>query len=520
MANTSMTNGDHAAVNGKAASNGIHTNGPSYSSKPGLDNSLPVTSIISDFVATSDPSMLTPTMYSKLTELILDYIGITAAAAHSAASTPAIVKAITSLSPPSTSPNASTVFTKGSDYLPHIAALLNATFAHSLDFDDTHAPSTLHPGVTAISAALACSESLPDPPSTPLFLLAIAVGYEITCRLGRELFYSAYARGFHNTSTAGVFGAVGTISVLKHLPASTIAHAFGLAGSRAAGSMQYLDNGSHNKRLHPGFACHDAFVCVALAEAGVIGATRIIEGKMGFLNAYSPDADKDLNRLVAGLGTDWTFLDTALKPYPACRMTHGVIEMADLLSQKRQKAGSKDKKTLSEDVKSITVPLRTANNSLVGDPTPNKIHAKVEVDGQFSAYYQAAHSYLYGSTSGVLAYDPARLNDPDLHALCDKITVVVDDQDPELAGMGSKLFIAYKDGTKEEMKRPFPLGEKEHPFTRDKVEEKFMGCFGTVFGEEKAKQMIELVDALDESRSKGKGGSGNVKQIMELVAKV
>ena len=518
MATKLMTNGDHSKLNGSGTTNGVHSNGTSYSSKPGFDNSLPVTSIIADFVATAEPSMLTPEMYSKLTELFLDYIGITAAAADSAASTPAIVSAITSLSPPTTSVNGCTVFTKGSNHPPHIAALLNATFTHSLDFDDTHAPSTLHPGVTAISAALACSESLPTPPSTPLFLLAVAVGYEITCRLGRELSYAAYSRGFHNTSTAGVFGAVGTIAVLKHLPASTVAHAFGLAGSRAAGSMQYLDNGSHNKRLHPGFACHDAFVCVALAEAGVIGATRILEGKMGFLNAYSPNPDKDLNRLVTGLGSDWTSVDTALKPYPACRMTHGVIEMADLLSQKRQKAGSKDKKTLAEEVKGITIPLRTANNSLVGDPTPNKVHAKCEVDGQFSAYYQTAHSYLYGSTSGVLAYDPARLNDPDLHALCDKITVIVDDEDPELAGMGSKLTIEYNDGTNEEMGRAFPLGENEHPFTRDKVEEKFMGCFARVYGEEKAKRMIELVEGLGASEKQGK--SGSVKEIMELVATV
>lgn len=285
--------------------------------------------------------------------------------------------------------------------------------------------------------------------------------------------------------------------------------------------MQYLDNGSHNKRLHPGFACHDAFVCVALAEAGVIGATRILEGKMGFLNAYSPDPDKDLNRLVANLGHDWTFLDTALKPYPACRMTHGVIEMADLLSQKRQKVGgSKDKKALVAEVKAIHIRLRTANNSLVGDPLPNKVHAKCEVDGQFSAYYQTAHAYLYGSTSGILAYDAARLNDGDLHALCDKIAVIVDDQDPELAGMGSKLTIEFHDGTVENMSRPFPLGEREHPFTREKVEEKFLGCFAGVFGEEKARRMIALVDGLGVEDARGDGGSASAREIMRLVATV
>lgn len=505
-------NGDHAGTNGVAGSNGASK----YSNKPGLANSLPVTTIFADFVANASTSMLTPSMRTKTTELLLDFIGITAAAADSAPSTPAIVSAFAALSPPSDSPNACTVFTKGTQYPPHIASLLNATFGHSLDFDDTHAPSTLHPGVTAISAALSCAESFPTPPSPSEFLLAVAVGYEITCRLGRELSYSAYARGFHNTSTAGVFGAVGTISVLKRLPASTVANAFGLAGSRAAGSMQYLDNGSHNKRLHPGFACHDAFVCVALAEAGVVGATRILEGKMGFLNAYSPDPDKDLNRLVAKLGNEWTYLDTALKPYPACRMTHGAIEMADILSQKRQKAGKKDKKAMVDDIKAITVFLRTANNSLVGDPLPNKVHAKCEVDGQFSAYYQTAHSYLYGSTSGVLAYEKQRLEDADLHALCDKITVVVDDADPELAGMGSKLTIDYKDGTKEQLSRPFPMGENQHPFTKDKVEEKFRGCFGPVFGEERSTKMIATVGKLGEENPKG----DVIKEIMRMVAKV
>jgi 2-methylcitrate dehydratase PrpD len=158
--------------------------------------------------------------------------------------------------------------------------------------------------------------------------------------------------------------------------------AFGLAGSRAAGSMQYLDNGSHNKRLHPGWAVRDAFECVALAEQGVIGATRILEGKMGFLNAYSPNPDQDLGRLVKGLGETWVFVETSLKPYPACRMTHGSIEAADLFAQKRRGKGSKNNKALIDEIESIEVRLRTANMSLVGDRTDNKVHPRAEVDGQ------------------------------------------------------------------------------------------------------------------------------------------
>lgn len=488
------------------ATNGTYTtNGTHPTSNPGHASSLPVTSIIAEWVSTAKPTSVPSSALPKLSDLLLDMIGITTAAAASSASTPPILAAITSLSPPGS--GTCTVLTKGAKYPPHIASLLNATFGHSLDFDDTHAASTLHPGVCAIWSAIAQAEVTPV--NTDRFLLAVAVGYELICRLGTELGYPAYSRGFHNTSTAGVFGAVAAISVLRGLDAKTVEMAFGLAGSRAAGSMQYLDNGSHNKRLHPGFACHDAFVCVALAEQGVIGATRIFEGKMGFLNAYSPNEEKNLQRLVKGLGENWVFVQTSLKPYPACRMTHGVIEAADILAEKRREKGAAGKDELVREVKSIEVRLRTANMSLVGDRTQNKVHPVAEVDAQFSAYYQVAHSYLYGSQQGVKAYE--RLGDPDINALCDKITCVVDDTDKGLLGMGSRIIIDYVDGTKEDVTVPFPLGEPEHIFKREAVEQKFRGCAEPVLGSKKSQQVISMVDEL----SKGHGG---VKGLMQLLA--
>ncbi len=507
-----QTNGNGAHTNGANGSNGS-----SYSSKPGLATSLPATSIISEWVAssTSNPSQhLTPSMRTKLSELLLDHIGITAAAAHSSASTPPIVAAMTSLTPPTTSP-ACTVLTRGSRYPPHIASLLNATFAHSLDFDDTHAGGTLHPGVTTIATALACTQSLPSPPSLDTFLLALSIGYELTCRLGLELSYEAYARGFHNTATAGVFGCVATIAVLKSLSKDVIENAFGLAGSRAAGSMQYLDNGSHNKRLHPGFACHDAFVCVALAEQGVVGASRIVEGKMGFLHAYSPNEKMDLNRLVGGLGEKWIFPETGLKPFPACRMTHGVVEMASKLGAGRRKGGKEMVKVKeAEDVKCVEIRVRSPNMSLVGDPLPNKVHPRSEVDGQFSAYFQFANAYLYGMDSGVEAYK--KLDDDAIHALSDKIKCVVDDEDPDIGGgMGAKILIQWQDAKKEETSMKYPLGEEQHPFTSDKVEGKFKGCMVPVYGEERTEEVLKAVTALGE----GKGGRDcGVQQLMEMIA--
>lgn len=318
------------------------------------------------------------------------------------------------------------------------------------------------------------------------FMLAVSVGYEVTCRLGRELGTECYYRGFHNTGTAGIFGAVAAIAVLKKLPVQVIEMSFGLAGSKAAGSMQYLDNGSWNKRLHPGFAVHDAFMCVALAEAGVIGATKAIEGKYGFLQAYSPKADKDLVRLTTGLGQDWVWLESSLKPYPACRMTHTAIEVAGNIHDGRP--------LKSSDVTAIQLKIPPACILLVGDPTPNKIHPTNHIDAQFSIYFQVANALLYGSTTGIQAYQ--KLQDPEIVSLCSKTSVL---GDPTMTGFSVSMRIEWNDGHVDEFHQQYPLGEVQHPFTRNKVDQKFLSLVEPPVGQERAESVLRYVDNLEKA---------------------
>ncbi|EHY58274.1 hypothetical protein HRR83_004867 [Exophiala dermatitidis] len=459
-------------------------NGVNGTTKP---DEIPVTGIFSNFVSNVQPESLTSQVRERLKEYILDYIGVTLAAAQSSDSTEPIIKAVKTLGGQT---GTCTVVGKGKGWTAAYAGLLNATLGHSLDFDDTYAPGTLHAGVTAIGAGLSQAELLGESVSIDQFLLAVAVGYEITCRLGRELGNEAYARGFHNTSTAGIFGAVATISVLKRLSVEVVANAFGLAGSKAAGSMQYLENGSWNKRLHPGFAVHDAFQCVALAEAGVIGAAKILEGtRFGFLHAYSPKENKDINYLVSDLGKRWEFLETSLKPFPACRMTHGFIEYAAKLG--RDKGYSR-----ASDVKGITLSLSPNNLLVVGARTPNKVHPENMVDAQFSAYFTTANSFLYGSDNVVKCYEKERLHDPEVRALADKIVCVAD---TEIKQFGSKIKVEYKDGKVEEVNIPFPLGEAQHPFTRDQVEKKFYSLVDPVLGRQRGDKIRETVENIEKA---------------------
>ncbi len=437
-----------------------------------------ITEELCKFIVEANYGQLDEKLVDQLKDYVTDCVGISAGAAAICESSEPFLRAVIALGGKS---GQSTVFTKGSAFSLQYAGLLNAAFAHSFDFDDTHAPSILHPGTTAIPAALAQAEMLNSDGKT--LLLGIAVGYEITCRIGRAYNYGGYTRGFHNTTTAGIFGAVAAISKIKGLSLDQVKNAFGLAGSKAAGSMQFLDNGSWNKRLHPGFAVHDAFVAVALAEAGVVGATRPIEGKYGALHSYS--ATSTTVGLTDNLGSEWIFRKTAIKPFPACRMTHSAIEAVSNVA--REAAG--------KTVEQITVALSPGCYQLVGPPDANRIHPKTIVDGQFSMYYQVAIAWLHGMDIGWGMYDKSQMESPEVAALCDKVEVIIKDDVVDLA---ARLTFKWTDGTTTEASQVFPLGEPENPFSKERVQGKFLRMVAPAYDERTAKAILATINEIDQ----------------------
>ncbi|KAI3330693.1 2-methylcitrate dehydratase [Ustulina deusta] len=437
-----------------------------------------ITEELCKFIVEANYGQLDEKLVDQLKDYVTDCVGISAGAAAICESSEPFLRAVIALGGKS---GQSTVFTKGSAFSLQYAGLLNAAFAHSFDFDDTHAPSILHPGTTAIPAALAQAEMLNSDGKT--LLLGMAVGYEITCRIGRAYNYGGYTRGFHNTTTAGIFGAVAAISKIKGLSLDQVKNAFGLAGSKAAGSMQFLDNGSWNKRLHPGFAVHDAFVAVALAEAGVVGATRPIEGKYGALHSYS--ATSTTVGLTDNLGSEWIFRKTAIKPFPACRMTHSAIEAVSNVA--REAAG--------KTVEQITVALSPGCYQLVGPPDANRIHPKTIVDGQFSMYYQVAIAWLHGMDIGWGMYDKSQMESPEVAALCDKVEVIIKDDVVDLA---ARLTFKWTDGTTTEASQVFPLGEPENPFSKERVQGKFLRMVAPAYDERTAKAILATINEIDQ----------------------
>ncbi|SPO07051.1 uncharacterized protein DNG_09745 [Cephalotrichum gorgonifer] len=443
-----------------------------------------ITEALCSFVATTTFDSIPPLLVPKMVDLLIDHIGVAASASFKSESGDAFLKAIRALNG---SDGSATVYAKGKSFSPQYAALLNGAYAHTFDFDDTMAAAVLHPGAAVIPAALAAAEASGATGKT--LITAIGVGYEVACRLGRALGMGGYSRGFHNTGTAGIFGAVAAISSIKALPASQVENAFGLAGSKSSGSMQYLHNGSWNKRLHPGFAAHDAFLCVSLAEAGVVGASQSIEGEYGFLHAYSDSANPV--DVCKGLGKEWIFTSTSLKPFPGCRMTHTAVEITARVAAEEKGEGLVPER--------ISVRLSPPCYNIVGTPSANKRHPRTVVDAQFSIYYQIAATWMFGCDLGWEVYSDEKMADVRVAELCDRIEVVSDEEVKDLDVRMEFSGVGGNGLRKESMVHP--LGEEENPFSSERVQAKFFGLATPVYGSARAEQIVRAVDCLVDTRA-------------------
>src|SRR5579863_6535348 len=203
-----------------------------------------ITSELSRFSAEISLDHLPAPVVERARFLVLDLVGNIVRARHDAESTASFLAATRAMG--LAAGNAG-VFGDASRYTPAGAAFLNGALAHSLDFDDTHAAGSLHPGAPVIPAALAAGEMAGA--SGADVLAAIIAGYEVTCRVALALPAGEhYDRGFHPTATCVAFGAAAAAARVFGLDADGVAGAMGTVLSQAAGSLQFLDNGAWTKR--------------------------------------------------------------------------------------------------------------------------------------------------------------------------------------------------------------------------------------------------------------------------------
>ena len=303
------------------------------------------------------------------------------------------------------------------------AAFVNGVLAHSLDYDDTHLPSILHPSASVVPASLAVAEW--QGASGAALVDAVAVGSEVAVRLGmggydaraRQSVY--FERGQHATSICGAVGSAASAARLLAADASTgtgteaglaaadlIADAMGVACSMASGIIEANRAGGTVKRLHCGWAARAGVTAAQLAARGFTGPPTAVEGRFGLFQAFLGE-EADIGAVTADLGLRWEAERIFYKPYPANHFTHAAIDAA--IGLRRRGVGP-------DDVAWATLEVAPPTVRTIGEPIDAKRRPETGYLAQFSGPYAVAAGLVGGNGLGVgladfsdaLARDPAR----------------------------------------------------------------------------------------------------------------
>ena len=410
-------------------------------------------------------------------QLFLDFLACTLGGHRIADSSAPITRGVANLV--RGAQGACTVIGEADLYPPQYAALLNGTYAHSMDYDDIHRGAVMHPAVTIFPTLLALGED--SGVSGKDFLTAAVVGYDVANKIGKAHGTFVHARGFHPTGTTGIFASTLAGASILGLPVEQARNAFGMNISQSAGAQQYEVNGSWDKRIHTGLAAHNAIVSLFLAREGYRGSVDPIEGKHGYFALYA-SKPLDAARVLDGLGTEFEVMNTAVKPYPICRCSHAAIDAVI--------AFVRDNDLKPGDIAAIDIDIGKYSYKIVGDPPDRKRTPANIVEAQFSQYFAAA-----AAARGEFTWRSYELiDDAQVRDLMGRVTLHPTDDVPQY---GVKVALATRDGRRLTADHPLPKGEPELPMTDDEFDAKFHEWARPALGDANADRVSGLVGSLE-----------------------
>ena len=433
-----------------------------------------------------DYDALTDDAVDRVKYLVLDFIGVAVRGALSESSGP-LQKYILNFDKVR---NGAVVIGTHLKASPAYAAMANGTAAHSLELDDVVNEASIHPAVAIMPAALAAAYLTGC--SAKELIAAITAGYEVMIKLGVALDPAAhYARGFHPTGPCGTMGAAITAAKILKLDQKAMMNALGIAGSQAAGSMEFLSDGAFTKRLHAGWAAHSGIIAALLARENFTGPGTIIEGRFGFLHAYSSGSKS--GKVLQNWGDPWEVLRTSIKPHACCRYKQGPID--GILKIVRENSID------ASQIEKVILGILKAGFAIIVEPEEQKSNPKSIVDAQFSMPFGAAVAILHGKAT-LDEYTLESINSGRVRELMGKISCV---RDPELEKEFPKKWPASvtlltKDGKTYSTRIDYPKGDPENPLTWDELIDKFRNLISPVLGEARQNEIIERVRSLEEEQ--------------------
>jgi 2-methylcitrate dehydratase PrpD len=354
------------------------------------------------------------------------------------------------------------------------AAFLNAAGANVHDFCDTHLRTVIHPTAPVAPALLALSE-LRQVSGADL-LLAFILGNEIQARIGLAISPSHYSRGWHITSTCGVFGAVGGAGKLLGLDEERMVWALGTAATQAAGLCECL--GTPAKSVSVGNAARNGLWSALLAEKGFDGPPEPLAGVQGYYNAIAETPDLPL--VTDGLGESWQIMATSYKPYPCGFVIHPVLDC--VLDWRRDNPNA--------EVARVVV----RGNPLLSDRT-DRPNVSTGRESQVSVQHAVAAALMTGN-AGLDEFTDACVRDPKVLALRNKVELV---RDPVFSTIAAAVEITTTDGKIHKRSQSAARGSDVDPMSDADLEDKLCKVAASWEPQHNIAPLIDAIWALDRS---------------------
>lgn len=295
---------------------------------------------------------------------------------------------------------------------PDDEALGTGAAATAYDYDDTHLPTVIHTGPPVAGALFALARTAPV--SGAGFLHAFILGVETSCRVGNAVMPGHYERGWHITSTCGVFGATAAAGKVLGLNENQFSHALGIAATQAAGLVEVL--GSMARVLNAGFAARSGLRAAQLAAAGFEGPAQPLEGLRGFMNVFGGNRDAQALSVQ-----HWEMTRVAYKPYPCGVVLHALVD------------GCLEHREKLREAEALSVSLHPLAKERADRPNPRNA-----LEARLSAQHAVAACLVRGRAGRAEFSDAAAL-DPELAACRRRVVIVRDERLDKMAAIINDL---------------------------------------------------------------------------------
>lgn len=428
-----------------------------------------VTSTLARFVADTQPEDIPPSVRHEAKRALLNFFAVALAGCR----TEPVELALQTLAEFSGGRQATVVGRRERiDALN--AAFLNGAGANVFDYCDTHLPTVVHPTAPLAPALLALAE-LRRVTGAEL-LTAFALGFEIECRVGAAISPGHYPKGWHITSTCGVFGSAAGAGKLLGLDAERLVWALGSAATQSAGLCECL--GWPAKSVSVGNAARNGLLSALLAEKGFSGPAEPIAGAQGFLAAMGEPPNWP--GLLDDLGKSWEVANNSIKPYPAGFVIHPLLDCA--LDWRRAHPDA--------TVERITV----RGNPLLLQRT-DRPEVATGRESQVSLQHAVAAALVTGK-AGLGQFTDACVNNPEVQALRRKVEVA---SNPSISTIAIEVDFWTSDGRQHSAATQAARGSSANPLKDDEIERKLIDEAKSWQPDHDIRPLIDAVWSLDRS---------------------